>query len=78
MSFNEMSRMSRIDDHNRFLPTDHLYEPLRNALRKSVVQPSNSFLSPPAANDHRLSQSRLARASRSLSPAEADLIVNSC
>lgn len=66
---NETSRMSRIADHNIYLKTDNLYEPLRNALRKSTV--STSFLSPQNyMSDNRLSASRIARNMRSLSPAE--------
>lgn len=66
--------MSRIADHNIYLRTDNLYEPLRNALRKSTV--SSSFLSPQNYTaDNRLSASRIARNMRSLSPAETEMIV---
>jgi hypothetical protein len=71
---NENSRMSRIGDHNIYLNTDNLYEPLRNALRKSTVSPN--FLSPQHhLNDNRLSMSRVAKNARSLSPAETEIIV---
>jgi hypothetical protein len=61
--------MSKIADHNIYLNTDNLYEPLRNALRKSTVSPS--FLSPQNINaENRLSTSRITKNLRSLSPAE--------
>ena len=70
MSINEMSRTSRIYDHNLHPSTDHLYEPLRNALRKSSA---NHHRSPPATQQ--LNQSRITKAARSLSPVEAEMIV---
>lgn len=71
---NDASRMSRIADHNIYLNTDTLYEPLRNALRKSTV--SSNFLSPNHhMGDNRLSASRIAKNARSLSPAETEMIV---
>ena len=72
--FNENSRMSRINDRNIYTNTDALYNPLRNALRKSTVSPS--FLSPQnQLAENRLSSSRIARNMRSLSPAETEIIV---
>lgn len=66
--------MSRIVDHNIYLKTDQLYEPLRNTLRKSTI--SSSFLSPQHhLTENRLSTSRVAKNMRSLSPAETELIV---
>jgi hypothetical protein len=74
MLANENSRMSRIIDHNIYLRTDQLYEPLRNTLRKSTI--SSSFLSPQhQLSENRLSTSRVAKNIRSLSPAETELIV---
>jgi hypothetical protein len=71
---NENSRVSRIVDHNIYLKTDQLYEPLRNTLRKSTI--SSSFLSPQhQLTENRLSTSRVAKNMRSLSPAETELIV---
>lgn len=73
MLANENSRLSRIGDHNIYLKTDQLYEPLRNTLRKSTI--SSSFLSPQhQLADNRLSTSRVAKNMRSLSPAETELI----
>jgi len=63
-----------LGDHNRFSSTDNLYEPLRNALRKSTVSPN--FLAPhPQLVDNRLSASRITKNVRSLSPAETEMIV---
>jgi hypothetical protein len=74
-SNNEYSRMSRIADHNINIRTDNLYEPLRNALRKSTV--SSNFLAPQnQLADNRLSVSRVAKNVRSLSPAETEMIVS--
>ncbi len=69
---NTQSRMSRLADRNVHPLTDNLYEPLRNALRKSTV--STNFLSP-QSNDNRLSASRIAQNVRALSPAETEIIV---
>jgi hypothetical protein len=70
---NTHSRMSRLADRNLHPRTDNLYEPLRNALRKSTVSPN--FLSP-QNNDNRLSASRVAQNMRALSPAETEIIVS--
>lgn len=67
--------MSRILDHNIYRNTDNLYEPLRNALRKSTVSPN--FLSPQHyIADNRMTASRVAKNRRSLSPAETEIIVH--
>jgi hypothetical protein len=72
---NSHSRMSRLTDRNVHPRTDNLYEPLRNALRKSTVSPT--FLSPHTHShpDNRLSASRIAQNVRALSPAETEVIV---
>ena len=59
--------MSQLKDRNIYLQTDQLYEPLRNALRKSSVSQS--------AITNELTNSRVGRNMRSLSPTEAELIV---
>jgi len=40
MNSEELSRMSQLKDRNIYAHTDQLYEPLRNALRKSSVSHS--------------------------------------
>ena len=67
MSFVELWQMSQKREQNIYAQTDQLYEPLRNALRKSTVSQSLLF------SDLKLS--RVGRNLRSLSPAQAELIV---
>ena len=57
-----MSRMSKIVDHNIYLDTDSLYDPLRNTLRKSAI--GNTM----RVQNLDMRQSRIARNMRSLSP----------
>jgi hypothetical protein len=73
-SFNEASRMSKIQDHNMYQETDNLYEPLRNAFRKSTVSQKH-FLGSTMMLDNNLSTSRVTKNMRSFSPAEVESIV---
>ena len=34
-------RLSRITDHNKFKETDHLYDPLRDAINRSISKGKN-------------------------------------
>lgn len=63
---NDVSRLSRLGDHNMFRNSDNLYEPLRNALRKSSVSHTNLMTGFGMQGD--LTQSRVARNMKSLSP----------
>ena len=52
------------------LRTEQFYEPLRNSLEKSIVQPNNIY-----TNSLSLTKSRINSPYYSLSPEEADYIV---
>ena len=68
MTSQEHSRMTHLKDRRIHAQNDLLYEPLRNALRKSSVSHSLLLTS--------MSCSRVGKNIRSLSPLEAEIIVS--
>lgn len=62
-------RLSRITEHNKNEETDHLYDPLRDTLRKSSVSKGKTLSKVISA--HELHGSRVSRKIRELSPEEA-------
>ena len=62
-------RLSRITEHNQFEETDHLYDPLRNTLKKSSVSKAKSLAH--ASSPHQLRGSNVSRVIRNLQPEEA-------